>query len=136
MALVAIAMCGYAQKAVKPNLSAKERADKFVTMLDSQLALSNDQKQKIKQIEIEHAKKIKEFRKQDESEMKKKIEQRKNLAKNLKEEINAILTTEQKKKFAEMKSELKDKMDEMRKKGPKGNRNNDKMPPPPPPSYN
>ena len=134
--LLAIAMNGYAQKPAKPNLSAEERADKYVTMLDSRLALTNDQKQKIKQIETEHAKQMKEFRKQDESEMKQKMEQRKNLAKNSREEINTILTAEQKKKFAEMKSELKEKLDGMRKRGPKGNRNNDKTPPPPPPASN
>lgn len=126
----------YAQKAEGEKLSAEERAEKVATAMQQKLSLTDDQKQKVKQIELDRIKKNDEWRKQDDATMKQKMEQRKAFAKESKDKLDAVLTAEQKKTLAASRDELKERMKDRKgdrgPRGPRGPKPGDKTPPPPP----
>lgn len=127
----------YAQKAERPKLSAEQRAEKAATAMQKKLSLTDDQKQKIQQIELDRIKKNDEWREQDMGAMKGKLEERKAFAKANKDKIDAILTADQKKVLADSREEMKDRMkDREGRMGKRGGRPGDKTPPPPPPANN
>lgn len=128
------ATASYAQKSEKPRLSAEQRAEKAATAMQQKLSLTDDQKQKIQQIELDRIKKTDEWRGQDRSVMKDKIEERKAFAKANKEKIDAVLTADQKKIWENSRDEMRDKLKDRR--GKRGGRPGDKTPPPPPASNN
>lgn len=130
--IVVVAICttaSYAQKPAKQNLSAEERAEKATAILQEKLGLSNDQKLKIRQIELDRIAKMDEFRKQDEMAMKQKMEERKTFAKSTNEKIKAVLTAEQKKKLDSIKGKMKG---EMKMRTPRIHRHGKNIPPSPP----
>lgn len=124
----------YAQQAEKPKLSAEQRAEKAAVAMQQKLALTDEQKQKIQQIELDRIKKNDEWRGQDRSAMKDKMEERKAFAKANKDKIDAVLTADQKKILENSRHEMRDKLKDRR--GKRGGRPGDKTPPPPPPSNN
>lgn len=130
----------YAQKAKGEKLSPEERAEKAATAMQQKLSLTADQKQKVKQIELDRIKKGDEWRKQDDATMKQKMEQRKTFAKETKDKLDAVLTPEQRKTLAasrdEMKERMKDRKGDRGQRGPRGPRPGDGTPPPPPPANN
>jgi Spy/CpxP family protein refolding chaperone len=89
----------------KESMTPEQRAEKITTKMTEELGLSEDQKQKIYQVNLENAKKrdanratMEEERKAKRTEM-----QAQNQAQN--EQIEAILTPEQKTKWEEVKKE-------------------------------
>jgi DNA-binding protein H-NS len=125
----------YAQKNERVKLSPEERADKIAAAMQTKLSLNDDQKSKIRQIELDRIKQQDELRKTDAAAMKGKFEERKAAMKAHDEKIKGVLTSEQQKVYAaskeEMKGKLKDRMRERKgrpHKAPKveeGTGNND-----------
>ena len=123
LALVVIAMtASYAQKPGKGNkkeqASAEVRAEKAAAAMQLKLNLTADQKAQLKDIEIDRIKKNDEWRKNDQTAMKNKMEERKSFMKANKDKVDAVLTADQKKILAASRSEMKDKM--KNRKGDKG----------------
>lgn len=114
---------GYAQNATKTKLTPEQRAEKAASAMQQRLDLTEEQKSKIKQIELDRLEQQAEFRKQGAEAMKANVEERKTAYKAHQEKINAVLTAEQKQKLAayreEMKNKSKDRKDKFQK-GPKG----------------
>ncbi|RZL38076.1 MAG: hypothetical protein EOO96_03685 [Pedobacter sp.] len=117
----------YAQKQ-REVLTAEQRAEKYANNLQQKLDLTNDQKQKVKQLEIERSHKATEWRTKDKDVAKGKIDERKSYMKANREKLDAILTPEQ-------RTKLNASRDEMRKnakgrkdgKGRKGVKNDSKV---------
>ena len=127
----------YAQRPERQKGTAEERAEKAATAMQQKLTLTADQKAKIQQIELDRIKKNDEWRSQDQSTMKGKMEERKAFMKANKEKVDAILTAEQKKTLDASREELKDTVkDRKGGKGPRGPRPGNGTPPPPPPANN
>lgn len=105
----------------------EERAEKAANRLQTHLNLTTEQKEKIKSIEMDRIKKTDEFRQKDDSEMRDKMEKRKALLKSSNDRIDAVLTSEQRKKLEASRAELKEKMQDRRGKGQRRG-----SPPPPP----
>lgn len=116
----------YAQKQKRENLNPEQRAEKYASNLQQKLDLTNDQKQKVKQLEIERAGKITEWRKRDVDAVKGKTDERKNYMKANREKLDAILTPEQRTKLNASRDEMKTKA--KGKKGDRGNRGDRKTP--------
>ncbi|WP_113634745.1 hypothetical protein [Nubsella zeaxanthinifaciens] len=121
----------YAQKNDRVKLSPDEKAEKLATAMQTKLSLNDDQKSKIKQIELDRIKQQDELRKSDVEKMKGKIEERKAAMKAHDEKINAVLTPEQQKTYAASKEEMKGKLKERMRdrkgranKAPKAEENN------------
>ncbi|MFD0941257.1 hypothetical protein [Pedobacter boryungensis] len=110
------------------KFSAEQRAEMASEAMQQKLALTDDQKQKVYQLELDRVKKNDEWRKQDENTMKGKMDERKAFLKESKEKMDAILTAEQRKTLAASRDEMRKKMKD--RKGPKGSRNGDKTPSP------
>ncbi|RZK58015.1 MAG: multiple ligand-binding protein 1 [Pedobacter sp.] len=107
----------YAQQQKRENLNPEQRAEKYASNLQQKLDLTNDQKQKVKQLEIERAGKMTEWRKRDGDAVKGKTDERKNYMKANREKLDAILTPEQRTKLNASRDEMKTKA-----KGKKGDR--------------
>ncbi|WP_113652666.1 multiple ligand-binding protein 1 [Pedobacter namyangjuensis] len=107
----------YAQKQKREVLNPEQRAEKYANNLQQKLDLTNDQKQKVKQLEIERAGKMAEWRKHDVDALKGQVDERKNYMKANREKLDAILTPEQRTKLNASRDEMK-----TRAKGKKGNR--------------
>lgn len=116
----------YAQKQKRENLNPEQRPEKYASNLQQKLDLTNDQKQKVKQLEIERAGKITEWRKRDVDAVKGKTDERKNYMKANREKLDAILTPEQRTKLNASRDEMKTKA--KGKKGDRGNRGDRKTP--------
>lgn len=136
MYTVAIVVMGitatYAQKPAGQQRSKEtpeQRAEKHATVLQTKLALTADQKSKVKAIELERIMKNEEWRKSDDGDRKAKMEERKAFMKASQEKMDAVLTADQKVKFEAVRKEMRGKMQDGR--GPRGPRDG-KTPPPPP----
>ncbi|WP_461790524.1 hypothetical protein [Pedobacter sp.] len=121
----------YAQKNDRAKLSPEEKAEKIATAMQTKLSLNDDQKSKIKQIELDRIKQQGELRKTDATAMKGKFEERKAAMKAHDEKINAVLTADQQKTYAASKEEMKGKLKERMRdrkgranKAPKAEENN------------
>jgi protein CpxP len=114
------------------KLTSEQRAEKAALAMQQKLSLTDDQKQKVQQIELDRIKKNEEWRKLDENAMKGKMEERKAFMKSSKEKMEQVLTEEQRKTLASSRDEMRDKMKDRRGKRP--GRPDDKTPPPPPPA--
>lgn len=130
----------YAQKPERQKLTAEERADKFATAMQQKLSLSEDQKLKVRQLELDRAKQNDEFRKKDGDAIKGKMEERKALNKAHQDRIDAILTPDQRTKLAASRDEARGKMKD-REKDRKGDKDHkgprpDKGTPPTPAKNN
>ncbi|MBB2144772.1 hypothetical protein GM921_04710 [Pedobacter sp. LMG 31464] len=110
------------------KFTAEQRAEMASKNMQQKLALTDDQKQKVYQVELDRVKKNDEWRKQDENAMKGKMDERKAFLKASKEKMDAILTADQKKNLAASRDEMRGKMKD--RKWPKGLRRGDKTPPP------
>ncbi|MFA6277171.1 MAG: hypothetical protein WC622_10510 [Pedobacter sp.] len=117
-----------APKAAK--FTAEQRAEMASKTMQQKLALTDDQKQKVYQVELDRIKKNDEWRKEDKTTVNGKTEERKAFLKASKEKMDAILTAEQKKTLAASRDEMRAKMKD--RKGPKGPHRGDKTPPPAP----
>lgn len=113
----------FAQKGAKREMqSPEQRAERITSRMAEQLELSDKQKQKVYQLNLENAQKRQaewETRKSDMEARRKVMQQQR---KQQTEEIEAILTPEQKTKWAEIR-ESKRKRGEMmqqRRRGEKG----------------
>jgi len=102
----------YAQRPAKTKITAEERADKAATALQQKLSLNDEQKSKIKQIELDRIKEHDALRQKDEAKMKAKFEERKAAMKVHQDKIDAVLTPEQKTKLAASREEMRGKMKE------------------------
>lgn len=100
----------YAQKPERQKLTAEERADKFATAMQQKLSLTEDQKLKVKQLELDRAKQNDDLRKKDGDAIKGKMEERKALNKAHQDKLDAILTPEQRTKLAASREEMRGKM--------------------------
>lgn len=110
----------YAQKPERNKLTAEERAEKAATALQQKLTLTTEQKEKVKQIELERINKNDEWRKEDGKEIRARMEKRKVFAQANKTKMEAILTADQKKTLAASREEMKGKMKD--RKGHKGSK--------------
>lgn len=112
----------YAQKQ-REVLTAEQRAEKYANNLQQKLDLTNDQKQKVKQLEIERANKATEWRTKDKDVAKGKMDERKNYMKANREKLDAILTPEQRTKLDasrdEMRKNAKSRKDGRERRGDK-----------------
>ena len=106
----------------KESLTPEQRAEKITTKMTEELGLSEDQKQKIYQINLENAQKREAQRAAMEEERKaKRTEmQAQNQVQN--EQIEAILTPEQKTKWEEVKKENRKEIQERSGSGHRGGR--------------
>lgn len=102
----------YAQRPTKSRGTAEERAEKAATAMQQKLSLNDEQKSKIKQIELDRFKQHDALRQKDETAMKAKFEARKADMKAHQDKIDAVLTPEQKTKLAASREEMKGKMKE------------------------
>lgn len=102
----------YAQKHDKVQLTPEQKAEKVTANLKTKLALSDEQKTKVYQIEVDRMKKAEEWKKANHEVMKSKADERKAFMKANDEKLEKILTTDQKKTYeamrAQKKSEMKD----------------------------
>jgi protein CpxP len=112
------------------KFTAEQRAEMVSKTMQQKLALTDDQKQKVYQVELDRVKKNDEWRKQDENAMKGKIDERKAFLKASKDKMDAILTADQRKTLAASRDEMRAKMKD--RKGPKGPHRGDRTPPPAP----
>lgn len=140
LALVVIGItASYAQKPQRDKLTAEQRAERAATVLEKKLTLTAEQKQKVKQIELDRIKKNDEWRNEDGKAIKAKMEERKVFAQANKAKLDAILTLDQQKTLAASRDEMRGKMKDRRgEKGGdrKGPRKGKGTPPPPPTTNN
>jgi pyruvate/2-oxoglutarate dehydrogenase complex dihydrolipoamide acyltransferase (E2) component len=80
------------------KMSVEERAQKRTDKMTKNLGLSNDQAKDVYKINLEHAKKMEELRKQKKAQNEK-----------TKAELDKVLTDEQKKKAEELREKRKEK---------------------------
>ena len=111
------------------KLTPEQRAEKAAMAMQKRLTLTDEQKQKVQQIELDRAKKNEEWRKQDDKANKNKMEERKAFMTASKEKMDKILTEEQRKTLASSREDMRKRMKEGRGKRP--GRPGDKTPPPP-----
>jgi hypothetical protein len=121
--LFSIGFAAVAQKGgQRGSATPEERADRVTNKMAEELSLSEDQKKKVYQINLDHAKK-----RQAEMEARRAAMEADMKAQN--QEIEALLSEEQKAKWAEMKAEGKKRMKEeghSRRGGPgRGHRGGD-----------
>ncbi|MCJ0743186.1 hypothetical protein [Pedobacter montanisoli] len=88
----------YAQQQKYNRATPEEKADRYAARLQEKLSLSNEQKDKIKQIELKALNENVKRRKQDTENRKKYINERQ-------AKIEAVLTAEQLKNFKALKKE-------------------------------
>ncbi|SFH25846.1 hypothetical protein [Pedobacter insulae] len=100
------------------KLTSEQRAERAANVMQRRLALTDEQKQKVKEIELTRAKKHEEWRKQDEKAMKSKMKDRKAFMESSRERIERILTEEQRKTLASSREGLKEKMRDHKGKRP------------------
>jgi protein CpxP len=102
----------YAQKHDKVQLTPEQKAEKVAANLTTKLSLSDEQKTKVYQVEVERMKKAEAWKKANHEAMKSKSEDRKAFMKANDEKLEKILTADQKKTYeamrAQKKSEMKD----------------------------
>ncbi len=111
---VAIALtaftASYAQKGDKIRMTPEQRAEKVATHLKEKLSLSDDQKSKVYQLEVDRMKKAAEWRKDNHEAMRSKMDSRKAFMKESDEKLEKILTADQKKAYEAMREERKTRM--------------------------
>jgi len=112
------------------KLTSEQRAEKAAASLQKRLTLTDDQKQKVQQIELDRIKKNDEWRKQDDKAIKSKMEERKAFMTASKEKMDKILTEEQRQTLASTREDQRERMKEHRGKRP--GRPGDRIPPAPP----
>lgn len=111
--LFSIGFAAMAQKGGQRGSSTpEERAERITNKMVEELALSEEQKKKIYQINLDHAKKRQAEMDARREEMKAKRAEMEADMKAQNQEIEALLTEEQKVKWAEVKAEGKKKMEE------------------------
>ncbi|EMS32861.1 hypothetical protein C943_00867 [Mariniradius saccharolyticus AK6] len=104
--LFSIGFAAMAQKGgQRGSATPEERAERVTNKMAEELSLSEDQKKKVYQINLDHAKK-----RQAEMEARRAAMEADMKAQN--QEIEALLSEEQKAKWAEMKAEGKMRMEE------------------------
>jgi Spy/CpxP family protein refolding chaperone len=117
---VAIALtaftASYAQKGDRTQLTPEQKAEKVATNLKEKLSLSDDQKSKVYQLEVDRMKKAAEWRKDNHEAMKSQMEERKAFMKENDEKLEKILTPDQKKAYDTMREERKTHMKDRRGK--------------------
>jgi protein CpxP len=108
---VAIALtaftASYAQKGDRNQLTPEQKAERVATNLKEKLSLSDDQKSKVYQLEVDRMKKSAEWRRDSQEAMKSKMESRKAFMKENDEKLEKILTADQKKLYESMRQERK-----------------------------
>lgn len=111
---VAIALtaftASYAQKGDRTRMTPEQRAEKVATNLKEKLSLTDDQKSKVYQLEVDRMKKEAELRKDNQEAMKSKMDSRKAFMKENDEKLEKILTADQKKAYDAMREERKTRM--------------------------
>jgi len=140
LALVVIGFtASYAQKPQRDKLTAEQKAERAATVLEKKLTLTAEQKQQVKQIELDRIKKNDEWRNEDGKAIKAKMEERKVFAQANKAKLDAVLTADQQKTLAASRDEMRGKIKDRRsEKGGdrKGPRKGKGTPPPPPTTNN
>ncbi|SMD42596.1 protein of unknown function [Aquiflexum balticum DSM 16537] len=112
----------FAQRGQQKEMqSPEQRAEKMTAKMTEELGLSEDQKQKIYQINLENAKKRQEQRESMQAEREAKRAEMQAQAKAQNDQIEAILTPEQKTKWEEVKKENRKEIREG-SRGGKGHR--------------
>jgi|GEM_PF-1262969 len=112
------------------KINPEKRAEMTANAMQKRLNLSDEQKQKIQQIELDRIRKSDEWRKQDEKAIREKMEARQAFAKIQREKMDKILTEEQRKTLASTREHVRERVKERMEKRP--GRPADRIPPPPP----
>lgn len=99
-----------ASYAQKTKATPEQKAEKSAAAMQQKLSLSDAQKAKIKQIELDRVKQHDEHQKSENGAAKGKMEEKKAAMKAHHEKISEVLTPEQQKVFAAAKAEKKAKM--------------------------
>jgi Spy/CpxP family protein refolding chaperone len=111
--LFTIGFAAMAQKGgQRGSATPEERAERITNKMAEELSLSDDQKKQIYQINLEHAKKRQAEMDARKAEMKAKRAEMEADMKVQNQEIEALLTEDQKAKWAEVKAEGRKKMEE------------------------
>jgi len=92
------------------KLTPEQRAEKAATAMQKRLTLTDEQKQKVKEIELERIKKNEEWHKKDDKAIKNKMEERKAFMAASKEKMDKILTEEQRKTLAASREDMKERI--------------------------
>jgi len=108
------------------NLTAEQRAERVTGMMEKKLNLTAAQKQKVYAIELDRAKRIDAFRKEDGDARKGRMKDHKADLEKSKAELDNVLNDEQKAKLDAFKSEAKEKGNRMRSRMERGRK--DKAP--------
>jgi len=96
-------------KADGPKLTAEQRAEKVTNGLEKALSLTADQKTKVYAIELDRAQKIDAMRAENNGDMKDKAKSFKATMDASKDQLDQILTAEQKTKLEDLKAKMKDR---------------------------
>jgi Spy/CpxP family protein refolding chaperone len=92
------------------KLTPEERAQKKTELLSKKLSLSKEQQDKVYAINLQEAKKIKEFRSEASKERTENMDERKAFFKENEDRLEQVLNAEQKKIYEQMKKERLEKM--------------------------
>jgi protein CpxP len=97
----------FAQKGNKTALTPEQKAEKVTAHLKTKLALTDEQKTKVYQVEVDRLKKAEEWHKANHEAMKSKKDERQAFMKANDEKLEKILTVDQRKAYQAMKEEKK-----------------------------
>jgi protein CpxP len=100
----------YAQKGNKAELTPEQKAEKMATKLKTKLSLTDEQKTKVYQVEVDRMKKAEEWHKANKEAMSSKKEERQAFMKQNDEKLEKILTPDQKKAYEAMREQRKSEM--------------------------
>jgi protein CpxP len=106
----------YAQTANKAELTPEQKAEKVAAHLKTKLSLTDEQKTKVYQVEVDRIKKAEEWHKAKQDAMKSKKDEREAFMKANDEKLEQILTADQKKTYEALRDKRKSEM-----KGHRGN---------------
>lgn len=108
--LFAISLSTFAQKQTEPRSTPEERVAKMTEKMSTELQLTEDQKKKILEINLEYAKKRESERQKRMADRNEQMELRKVELIAQDEQIQEVLTEEQRSKWVEIKAEnMKDR---------------------------
>jgi protein CpxP len=100
----------YAQKGNRSELTPEQKAEKVATNLKTKLSLTDEQKTKVYQVEVDRMKKADEWRKANQEAMKSKRQEREAFMKSNDDKLQQILTPDQKKTYETLREKRRSEM--------------------------
>jgi Spy/CpxP family protein refolding chaperone len=97
--------------------------DQLVKFYDMKLTLTDDQKAQLKPILADRQQKLQDLRADTSSRPREKMKKMQSIAADADKKINAILTPDQQKKYAEVEAQMKEQAKERRQEKKQGSQN-------------